>query len=161
VTSPAVSSVQSTFRQLQERALRHWHEVYEGDGPAIMVGTATCGRAAGSLEVLEAFKDELARQEQEGRVIEVGCAGHCYAEPLVFIKKRGQPAMVYGYVTPEIARRLVRDYVMGDDFSLEFTLGALEVNEMVPSIQDLPRFAHERRAILENCGFIDPEDLDQ
>ena len=71
---------------MQERALQHWHKVYEASGPAIMVGTATCGRAAGSLEVLEAFRDELARQEQDGQVIEVGCAGHCYAEPFVFIK---------------------------------------------------------------------------
>jgi NADH-quinone oxidoreductase subunit F len=68
--------------------------------------------------------------------------------------------MAYGYVTPEIARRLVKDYVIGEDISLEFSLGALEENDLIPSIYDLPRFAYEKHIILENCGHIDPEDID-
>jgi len=68
--------------------------------------------------------------------------------------------MAYGYVTPEIARRLVKDYVIGEDISLEFSLGALEESDLIPSIYDLPRFAYEKHIILENCGHIDPEDID-
>jgi NADH-quinone oxidoreductase subunit F len=68
--------------------------------------------------------------------------------------------MAYGYVTPEIARRLVKDYVIGEDISLEFSLGALEETDLIPSIYDLPRFAYEKHIILENCGHIDPEDVD-
>jgi len=68
--------------------------------------------------------------------------------------------MAYGYVTPEIARRLVKDYVIGEDISLEFSLGALEETDLIPSIYDLPRFAYEKHIILENCGHIHPEDVD-
>ena len=43
---------------------------------------------------------------------------------------------------------------------MEFSLGALEETDLIPSIYDLPRFAYEKHIILENCGHIDPEDVD-
>lgn len=150
----------SAFQQIKTRALSRWQELWDGTKPVIMVSAATCGRAAGALGVIKAIKDELGRDQQDARVIEVGCMGHCYAEPLVIIAKPGYPPIAYGYVTPEIARRLVKDYVLGGDFSLEFALGALEENELLPSIYDLPRFRYEKYVLLENCGRIDPEDVD-
>ncbi len=124
-----------------------------------MVSAATCGRSAGALEVLETIKDELSKQQQDVRVMEVGCMGHCYAEPIVIIKKPNDPTVVYGYITPEKARRLVKDYILGGDISPEFALGALEENEIIPSLYDLPRFKHEKYILLENIGRIDPEDI--
>ncbi len=86
--------------------------------------------------------------------------GHCYAEPLVTIAKPGYPPIIYGYVNPDVARRLVQDYLIGDDPCLEFALGALEENELIPSIFDLPRFKYEKHILLENCGRIDPENIE-
>ncbi len=152
--------VDSTFQHLRSQALASMRDHLDGTRPIVMVGTATCGKAAGALEVLQAIREELAKDQPDARVVEVGCMGHCYAEPLVIINKPGNPPMAYGYVTPEIARRLVRDYVIGDDPSLEFTLGALEENDLIPSIYDLPRFAYEQNIVLKNCGHIDPENID-
>jgi NADH-quinone oxidoreductase subunit F len=155
-----VPGTDSAFQQIKSRALSHWQELYDGTKPVIMIGTATCGKAAGALEILQAIRDELAKDNFDARLVEVGCIGHCYAEPLVIISKPSHPTMAYGYVTPEIAKRLVKDYVIGEDISLEFSLGALEENDLIPSIHDLPRFAYEKHIILENCGHIDPEDVD-
>lgn len=125
-----------------------------------MVGAATCGRAAGALEVIQAIKDELASQGLEAEVIEVGCMGHCYAEPLVIIKKPGWPSILYGYIDEDKGRRLVRDFLISDDPCLEFALGALEENELLPSFFELPRFQYEKLVLLENCGRIDPEEIE-
>jgi NADH-quinone oxidoreductase subunit F len=154
--------IASNFAQIKDRAQSRWHDVFEGDIPIIMVGTATCGRAAGAIEVLNAIKEQLGEEHQNIPVLEVGCMGHCYAEPLVTIVKPGgeYPPILYGYVTPEIARLLVKDYVLGEDPSLEFMLGALDANELLPSLTDLPRFAHEKHVLLQNCGRIDPEKID-
>ena len=158
----ASSNVASTFEQIQEQAPLRWRELFEGEKPVVMVGTATCGRAAGALEILHTIREEVEKAHQDIPVIKVGCMGHCYAEPLVIIAKPGSqyPPISYGYVTPEIARLLVRDYVLGDDPSLEFMLGALEANELIPSLADLPRFEYEKHVLLENCGHIDPEEID-
>ncbi len=154
--------IASTFEQIRERAHSQWEQLFKGDKPVITVGTATCGRAAGALDVLNTIRKQLEAEHLDIPVIEVGCMGHCYAEPLVAIFKPGggYPPLLYGYVTPEIAELLVRDYILGEDPCLEFLLGALEPNEIVPSIYDLPRFAYEKPILLENCGRIDPTKID-
>ncbi|MDY6912276.1 MAG: NADH-quinone oxidoreductase subunit NuoF [Chloroflexota bacterium] len=154
--------IASAFESLKQRAKSKWDELFQGDNPIIMVGTATCGRAAGALDVMQAIIESLGEDHQDIPVLEVGCIGHCYAEPLVIIAKPGgeYPPLMYGYVTPEIARLLVKDYIFGEDPSLEFLLGAVESNELLPSLMDLPRFSHEKYVLLENCGRIDPEKAD-
>jgi NADH-quinone oxidoreductase subunit F len=126
----------------------------------IMVGAATCGRAAGALEVLRAIKGELKRQKLDCPVVEVGCMGHCYAEPIVIIAKPGYPPIVYRQVNPVIAQRLIREFILGDDPCLEFVLGALEESELVPSLADFPRAGFEQKVILKNCGFVNPKEID-
>jgi NADH-quinone oxidoreductase subunit F len=78
---------------------------------------------------------------------------------MVIIKKPGTPPIIYGYITVEKARRLVKDYIRGGDVSPEFALGAIGENDLIPSIYDLPRFKYEKYIILENIGRIDPEDI--
>ena len=44
-------------------------------------------------------------------MIEVGCMGSCYAEPMVEIALPGGPSVLYGEVNPAVARKLVRCHV--------------------------------------------------
>jgi len=152
--------VASSFQEMKARAESRWGEVFDSGGPVVLVGTATCGRAAGALEVLEALRAELKRQRLDCPVVEVGCLGHCYAEPLVVVHKPGYPAICYGYVNPVIAERLVREFIAGDNPCLEFVLGATEENDLIPSFADFPRASYEKRMVLRNCGHIDPTDID-
>ena len=49
--------------------------------------------------------------------------------------------------------------MMGEDQCLEFALGALEENETIPTIYDMPRFQFEKQVILINCGYTDPQNI--
>ncbi len=153
-------SVASTFREIKSRAESQWRELRDGGKSVIMVGAATCGRAAGALEVLRAIKRELKKQKLDCPVVEVGCMGHCYAEPIVTISKPGYPPICYRHVNPVIAERLIREFILGDDPCLEFVLAALEENDLVPSFSDFPRAKFEKKVILKNCGHIDPEQIE-
>ncbi len=155
-----LQNVALAFEKIRSLAESHWSELRGSGRPVIMVGTATCGRAAGALEVLDKIKDEVKKRDLDCSVIEVGCLGHCYAEPLVIINKPGYPPMCYAHVNPVIAERLINDFILGNDLCLEFLLGALEENDLVPSFSDFPRAKYERRVILKNCGLIDPEQID-
>ena len=154
MTLDVSSNIFSSFQKIKDDALSHLAEIQARKKTSIMVGTATCGRAAGALEVLQAIREELDKKDHDAFLLESGCMGHCYAEPIVIIGKPGLPPIIYGYVTPEIARRLVQDYVLGDDFSLEFALGAWEKNDLIPPITDMPRFVYEKLILLENCGRL-------
>ncbi len=147
-----------TFSGIKKKALAQWR--FREEKVHVLIGTATCGRAAGAREVSEAFKNELARQEIEVPIIQVGCIGLCYAEPLVIISKPESLKVVYAQITPELVPRLVAGYVISEDPCLELALGTLEKNEDgVPYIPELPRFVHEVRLILRHCGYIDPENI--
>ena len=157
---PERTTIASNFQKIKEQAEAHWREAFENGKPVIIVGSATCGRAAGAMEVLQAIREELSRQGLDCSVVEAGCMGHCYAEPLVIINKPGYPSICYGHVNPVIAERLVKEFVLGDNPCLEFVLGALEENDLIPSFADFPRSRYEDKIILKNCGHIDPTEID-
>ena len=161
VKKSTIKSTGEGFEHIRKRALAEWDALLNSPKPRISIGTATCGRAAGALETLEAIKAELAERNIDAILNEVGCMGHCYAEPLVIITKPGFPPICYGYVTPGVASRLISDYIIGDDPCYEFTLGALEENDLIPTIFDQPRFQYEKHILLSRCGYIDPEDINQ
>ncbi len=128
--------------------------------PLVLVGTATCGRAAGALGILSVFKEEADKHQLDVEIREVGCMGHCYAEPLVVIAKPGFPTLCYGPVDEGTARRIVSDYLLGDDPCYDFALFALDPNDEFPTYEDFPRGVIEKKIILADCGLIDPEDID-
>jgi NADH-quinone oxidoreductase subunit F len=147
-----------TFEEISNKAKSEWEALQ--DSSYITIGTATCGRAAGALDVVDAFNKELTRRGLEVPVIQVGCMELCYADPLVTISKPDSLRVVYPNVTPDVVPRLVEGYVAGDDPCLELTLGTLEGGgEETVYIPELPRFEHELRLILRRCGYIDPENI--
>jgi NADH-quinone oxidoreductase subunit F len=147
-----------TFEEIANKAKLEWEGLQ--NSAFILVGTATCGRAAGALDVVDAFNKELTRQGLEVPIIQVGCTGLCHADPFVTISKPGSLRVAYANVTPEIVPRLVEGYIAGDDPCLELALGTLEGGggEAI-YIPELPRFERELRLILSHCGYIDPENI--
>jgi NADH-quinone oxidoreductase subunit F len=149
------------FNNIQTQAKSNWNSFYHGEIPHILVGTATCGRAAGSLPVVEAIKAELARQDAKAIVSEVGCMGLCSNEPLVTIIKPGSFTVCYHNITPQLVPTLVDGYVLGDDPCLDLALGTIEGGDgKAVYIPELTRFEHEYRLILGNCGYVNPENIE-
>jgi NADH-quinone oxidoreductase subunit F len=148
----------ATFESISSIAKSEWEALQKR--AYISVGTATCGRAAGALEVVDAFRKELAREGLKVPVVQVGCTGLCHADPFVIISKADSLRVVYNNVAPEGVHRLVEGYVAGDDPCLELALGTLEgCSGEALNIPELPRFERERRLVLRHCGCIDPENI--
>ena len=160
MSPPALPVSATEFEKRKERAHTQWHDLWNGGKPVITVGTATCGRASGALEVLHALRETLKKHQIDAHLFDVGCMGHCYAEPLVTIAKPGYPPICYGHINPVLAENLLTNFLLGDNPCLEFVLGALEPNDLVPSFSDFPRAEFERRVLLRNCGEISPEGVD-
>lgn len=152
-----------SFLEIQDRAKKKWSELERGSKPRILVGTATCGRSAGAMEVLEAFEEELRKRNIDAVVMQVGCVGLCFLEPIVDIIKPGKPRICYGEVTPEIVSELVRDYLVEDNPRPDLALGTVGEGmlEGIPRFFDLPMLKSQVRIVLRNCGSLDPEDIDQ
>jgi NADH-quinone oxidoreductase subunit F len=149
------------YNQLFKESVEEYESLFSGETPVILVGSATCGKSAGALEVSAAFKDELLEQDVVAEVIDVGCIGLCYLEPIVTIIKKGMPAIFYGEVTSKLAKQLVREYIIGNDPMGDYALGKLGEKqiEKIPKLYDKPVMKPQIRRILRNCGFIDPNNI--
>ncbi len=150
-----------TFAEIQEQAKKEWDALQEGTDPQIVIGTATCGRSAGAMDVLKAFEEETARKNLSAHILEAGCMGPCFAEPLVNVAKPGKATVSYKNVTPEMAKEIVEAYLLGDDPLPHYTLGTLGYGEMegVPNILDTSTFKPQERRVFRNCGLIDPTNI--
>jgi NADH-quinone oxidoreductase subunit F len=148
------------FEEIKTTAIAEWESLEQDGIPVIRIGIATSDRASGALEVVEAFKNELARFNAEAKIIQTGSVGFCNYEPLVIISKPDFPRICYKNVTPDMVPRLVEGFLLEDDPCMEFALGTLEGGDGTPPyIPELPRSEHELRLVLRNCGFIDPENI--
>ncbi len=141
----------------------------------IMVGSASCGIAAGADAVLQAITAEVKKKKMDAVVQKVGCIGLCYLEPLVDIIIPGRPRLTYGNVTPEKAKELVAAAKKGkvlegalgkitaEPFLIEGTArdynGTAGGVDDVPLYAELPFYRKQNRIALRNCGFIDPENI--
>ncbi|MDO8687719.1 MAG: NADH-quinone oxidoreductase subunit F, partial [Dehalococcoidales bacterium] len=151
------------FDEIRNQAIAEREAWQHSEKPRILVGTATCGRAAGATVVLEAIDRELSRLGIEAIVTQVGCIGLCYAEPIVDIIKPNRPRVSYGNVTPEIISQLIEDYLVNDNPRPDLALGTIgeEGVNGIPKLFELPMLKPQVRISSHNCGHIDPTDIKQ
>lgn len=113
----------------------------------ITVGVATCGISAGANKTLKKI-------QESGLAIEidpVGCAGMCYAEPIVTVMQDGKLS-IYGHVTEDkvsLLLQAIRNNIVCD----ELLLGH--------SLEDIDYYKKQKRLMMSNCGKINPLSITQ
>ena len=130
----------------------------------VMIGAATCGRAAGALDVMQEFKSELEKLglDKSVEVVETACIGLCYAEPLVEIKREGEPSVLYSSVKPKDVAKLVSEHIVNGKPVVE-KAEAVMADEEYCSIKPFkkhPMVELQHRIVLRNCGIINPSNFE-
>lgn len=150
------------FDDVRHRAKEEWKALQCSRRPLILVDTATCGRSAGALEVVETFQQESQNRRLDCNIIEVGCLGLCYAEPIVCITKPSRPDICYGDITPQRAVELIEGYLINDDPLPGYALGTIGEGSVdgIPQLFETAVFKPQVRRTLRNCGLIDPTNID-
>src|SRR5512134_995873 len=154
------------FSLHREQALQKWDsQIVHSDIPVIYLGTASCGIAAGALDVLETIQQTLAELGQTARIVQVGCIGPCYLEPIMDIALPGNPRVSYTNVTPQKVKKILQANLTEGDLAPKMAKGhfgddSFSARSGIPKFFDLPMLKPQVRVILKNCGFIDPEEGD-
>jgi NADH-quinone oxidoreductase subunit F len=154
------------FTFYRENAVRKWDsEINTSEIPVIYLGTASCGIAAGALDVLDTIKETVNELGQTVRFVQVGCIGPCYLEPIMDIALPGNPRVSYTNVTPQKARKILKACLVEKDFAPQMAAGHFGDEDFsaktgISRFFDLPMLKPQVRVILKNCGYIDPEDID-
>lgn len=110
---PTVKSLDD-LKRLREEALEK-RKVKEASGAAhVIVGMGTCGIAAGAREAMKSILDTIEKDNLSGILVtQTGCIGLCEKEPIVQVVIGEQEKITYGKVTPDVARRIMEEHVVG------------------------------------------------
>ncbi len=134
--------------------------------PVIMVGMGTCGLANGAQAVYDMFVQELKKYEIDAVLTQVGCVGFCAEEVIVDVKVPGFPRISYKRVTPENVDTIIERTIVNKEPVIQKALGKYPHSDDsiwadIPMLKDIPFFKIQEKVVLDNCGVIDPENIDQ
>ena len=123
----------------------------------VLVGMGTCGIAAGAEAAFQTLEKAIADQGLQVELKQTGCLGLCFSEPTVEVKGTDGSSTVYGNVDAAFAERIVSEHLT--------TGNALTENVFETPAADLfdadAEPLKQKRIVLRNCGFIDPEIIDE
>ena len=157
----ADASIAKDFGAMRQRAQAVWGAVEQPSRPQIIVGMGIHGVAADAPEVLDAINATLKSTGVQADVHITGGLGLDYAEVIVSIIKPGQPRLFFGHITPELATKLIEDYVVGDAPPKDLLLGATgsQNGAELPDLFQRPELKIQERLATANCGIIDPTNI--
>ena len=162
------------LEKIQQEYSKH---LYYPDGIKVNIGMASCGIAAGAKASLEKALHELP-QGNGTQLCQTGCIGFCEEEPLVEICAAGRPRVMYKHMTADKILDAIHGYTQGD-YNKKWILGQIrdprslledtsknplsEVKplEEIPFLEDIPFYNKQRKIALRNCGYIDPDSIEE
>ncbi len=141
--------------------------------PRVTVGMGTCGRGAGAEGVYHAFSEAIDRAGIDAVLASVGCFGACYEEPLAAVRLPGSPLVLLRRVQANDVGRILQDLSSGSitpDLAYckveqwDHVTGHLHYGDGYPEIpawDEVPFFKGQKKIVLRNCGFINPDDIEE
>lgn len=163
----------SDLNLLKEKGLR---TIYPEQRIKISVGMATCGMATGAEEVYEEIRASVAELGKDIIISRTGCIGYCQKEPIVDVLIPGMPRMIYQEMNGKkvrevlpliLSREYKKEYLlckMEEEVLIEDVVRRVESNgsfDGIPSYHQIPFFSKQKKVALRNCGFINPDSLEE
>jgi NADH-quinone oxidoreductase subunit F len=141
--------------------------------PRIAVGMGTCGRGNGAEGLLHAFSEAIVHSGMNVVLTSVGCFGACFEEPLTNVRLPGLPLVILRRVQANDATRILHDLSTGNITrelaycrieEWDHITGQVRYGRAYPELplwSDVPFFKGQKKIVLRNCGFINPDDIEE
>jgi len=120
----AVKSLED-LKRVKEEALEK-RKVQATSGRAqVTVGMGTCGIAAGARDTMKAILKFIEDENLSDIIVaQTGCIGLCEWEPIVEVAIGQEPKVTYGNVSPDKAKEIMTEHVMGSKVITEYVIPA-------------------------------------
>lgn len=130
--------------------------------PIIFIGMDTSALASGAGKVKAAFEKELEAKNLEAVIVPTGGIGFGTLEPFVDIKLPNQDRIIYSQVNEKDVPKLVESVLINKEVYAKKAFATYgKGSDTIPNINDVPFFKPQIRVVLENCGIINPESIDE
>ncbi len=121
---PAVKSLED-LKHVKEEALAKRKAQATSGRAQITVGIGTCGIAVGARDTMKAILGFVEDEDLSDIIVaQTGCVGLCEWEPIVEVAIGQEPKVTYGNVSPDKAKEIIREHVMGSKVITEYVIPA-------------------------------------
>lgn len=111
------------LKRMREEAMKKRDATTTSGKKQVVIGMGTVGIAAGARETLKAILDLIEQENLTDIVVrQTGNIGIDSWEPVVQVIIHDQPQVNYGKVTPEVARRIIKEHLNGGKIVDEFVI---------------------------------------
>jgi len=151
----------NNFTTLQKQSNAEWNTLSNSEEIIIYIGMGSCGKAAGADKIKKVVLDSAKKYNVSIKLIEVGCIGTCYLEPLMDISAFGNPRISFGNVSEKMAEIIFRKYIIEKEDYSKRSLGFFGEKAFngLSNFFEQPMLKHQVRIVTKNCGLIDPENI--
>jgi NADH:ubiquinone oxidoreductase subunit F (NADH-binding)/(2Fe-2S) ferredoxin len=115
--------------------------------------------SGGAKDIFSSLKDEIDRLNlgEDIRIKRTGCHGFCQRGPLVVIEPQ---SLFYSKVAPGDVSDIIQSLLLRGKPVERLLYRDPTSNEPIPNYHDIPFYRKQERIVLRNCGYIDPDDID-
>ncbi|MBU2597678.1 MAG: NADH-quinone oxidoreductase subunit NuoF, partial [Actinobacteria bacterium] len=133
------------------------HRIYRSN---VLVCRGSGCTGSGSPKIVEALKEELIKRqlENEVRIVQIGCRGFCSKGPIVVTYPEG---VLYCEVSSDDVPEIVEETLIKGRTVKRLLYKDPITAQLVTHYSEIPFYKKQKRVLLENCGFIDPEDINE
>lgn len=126
----------------------------------VLVCGGTGCTSSGSNDILHAFKKEVSKHglENEIEIVRTGCFGLCELGPVVIVYPEGA---FYSRVKAEDIPELVEEHLVKGRVLKRLVYHEAIEEDRVKSFNNVDFYKKQLRIALNNCGVIDPENIDE
>ncbi len=111
------------LRRYKEQTLEKREQQARKGYSKVLVAMGSCGIAAGARETMLALLNQIETNQLQGvSITQTGCIGLCEKEPIIQVLVGTQPKVIYGKVTPEAARRILKEHILGGSIVKEYVI---------------------------------------
>lgn len=111
------------LKRMREEAMKKRDATTTSGKKQVVIGMGTVGIAAGARETLKAILDLIEQDKLTDIVVrQTGNIGIDSWEPVVQVIIADKPQVNYGKVTPEVARRIIKEHLTGGKIVEEFVI---------------------------------------
>jgi NADH-quinone oxidoreductase subunit F len=125
----------------------------------ILVCAGTGCASSGAHKIIDVLRDEVRRQGLQDKVsiVSTGCHGFCEQGPTLIIEPQ---QTLYTLVKPEDIPEIVAQDLMGGKLVERLLYTDPLTKKQATTFANSNFFAKQVRVVLKNCGFIDPERIE-
>jgi len=125
----------------------------------LMCGGTGC-TSSGSMKIADELERQLKEKGIDGKVfvVRTGCFGLCERGPIMIVYPEGS---FYTHVNMDMIPRIVDEHLIGGNPVKDYLYEETVTDEGLKSLNDTDFYRKQHRVALRNCGFINPEDVNE